>query len=180
VDLRLCRCLVSFLCFSFALATAGPNNYFTGAAWPLPSLDFLLEDLDEGLESCFHRVSFVLPSHSYFHAIVIILNDCSISQALALSEKQRARRVAESVEVAKNVELEALVRSQAEKIAELKTPYADSKRDKDNVTTSHRRLTVKHDAFVERAEQEKCSLWRPTRRSWLSFVAIWISRPAAT
>jgi hypothetical protein len=101
------------LCFSFAFVTAAPDNCFTGAAWPPPSLDFPLEDLDEDLESCLCRISFVLPS--YFHAIVLVLIDCSILQALALSEKQRARRAAESVQVAKNVELELLMQSLAEK-----------------------------------------------------------------
>jgi hypothetical protein len=73
-------------------------------------------------------------------------------------EKQYTRRAAESAQVTKNVELEALVRSQAENIIELETAYKDLKRDKDNVTTGYRRLVAKHDAFVERAEQEKMKL----------------------
>jgi hypothetical protein len=36
-----------------------------------------------------------------------------------LSEKQRAERVIESAQIAKNAKLEVLVRSQVEKIAEL-------------------------------------------------------------
>jgi hypothetical protein len=40
----------------------------------------------------------------------------------------------ESAQVAKNAELELLVKSQAQKIAELETAYADLKRDKENVT----------------------------------------------
>jgi hypothetical protein len=79
----------------------------------LRPLDFPLEDLDKSLESCLCHVSFVLPS--YFHAFVLALIDCLISQALALSEKQHAERVIESTQIAKNVELEVLVRSQAEK-----------------------------------------------------------------
>jgi hypothetical protein len=59
------------------------------------------------------HVSFVLPS--YFHVIVLILIDCSISQALTLSEKQHAKRATESAQVAKNAELEVLVRSQDKK-----------------------------------------------------------------
>jgi predicted nuclease with TOPRIM domain len=51
-----------------------------------------------------------------------------------------------------------LVRSQDKKIAELKTTYADLKREKDNVTTGYQRLAAKHDAFTERAEQEKAKL----------------------
>jgi hypothetical protein len=39
------------------------------------------------------HVSLVLPS--YFHVIVLALINCSISQALVLLEKQRAKRAAE-------------------------------------------------------------------------------------
>jgi hypothetical protein len=77
------------------------------------------------------------------------------------------------MQVAKNAKLEVLVRSQAEKIIELETAYADLKRDKDNVTIGYRRLATKHDAFAKKVEQEKKrSLWRPTRRSWLSLTTI--------
>jgi hypothetical protein len=79
-----------------------------------------LENLDEDLECCLHHVSLILPS--YFHVIVPALIDCSISQVLALSEEQHAKRAAESVHVAKIAVLEVLVRSQAEKIARLVTP----------------------------------------------------------
>jgi hypothetical protein len=111
-------------------------------------LDFLLEDLDESLESCLHHVRFVLPS--YFHAFVLALINYSISQALALLEKQR-----KSTQIAKNAELGVLLRSQDEKIAELETAYADLKHEKENVTMGYRRLAAKHDAFVEKVEQEK-------------------------
>jgi hypothetical protein len=47
------------------------------------------------------------------------LISCLHSQALALSEKQCEKRAAKSVQAAKSVELEALMKSQAEKIAEL-------------------------------------------------------------
>jgi hypothetical protein len=50
------------------------------------------------------------------------------------------------------------VRSQAGKITELEMAYADLKCEKDNVTTGYRRLVVKHDAFLEKAEQEKTKL----------------------
>jgi hypothetical protein len=66
-----------------------------------------LEYLDENLESCLHCVSFVLPS--YIHAFVLALIDCSISLALALSEKQRAKRAIELAQIAKNAKLEVLV-----------------------------------------------------------------------
>jgi hypothetical protein len=77
-----------FFCFSFTFVTSGPDNYFAGAAQPPPLLNLPLENLDEDLECCLHHVSFVLPS--YFHAIVLILIDCS------MSKKQRAQRAAES------------------------------------------------------------------------------------
>jgi hypothetical protein len=128
----------------------GPDNYFTSAAQPPLSLDFPLEDLDEDLESCLCRVSFVLPS--YFHAIVLVLTDCSISQALALLEKQRARRTTESAQVAENAELEALVQSQAEKITDLEMAYVDLKHEKENAIAGYRRLAAKHDAFAEKIE----------------------------
>jgi hypothetical protein len=100
-----------------------------------------------------HHVSFVSPL--YFHVIVLTLIDCSISQALALSEKQCAKRATESVQVARSAKMEVLVRSQAEQITELKTIYTDLKLEKDNVTTGYRRLAAKHDAFIEKAEQER-------------------------
>jgi hypothetical protein len=61
------------------------------------------------LQSCLHCISFVLPS--YFHAFVLALIDCSISRALALSEKQRVERAIEFGQIAKNAELEVLMRS---------------------------------------------------------------------
>jgi hypothetical protein len=36
--------------------------------------------------------------------------------------------------------------------------YVDLKREKENVTTGYRRLAAKHDAFVEKVEQEKVKL----------------------
>jgi hypothetical protein len=102
------------------------------------------------LECCIRRASFVLPS--YFHVFVLALIDCSISEALTLSEKQRAKRATESAQIAKNAELEVLVRLQAKKITELETAYADLKHEKDNVTTGYRRLATKHNAFAKRVE----------------------------
>jgi hypothetical protein len=97
------------------------------------------------------RVSFALTS--YFHVLVLALIYCLISQALALSEKQHAERAVESAQIAKNVELEALVRSQVGKIVEHEMAYTDLKREKDNVTTGYRRMELKHDAYTEKAEQ---------------------------
>jgi hypothetical protein len=145
-----------FFCFSLTFVIVDPDSCFTGAVRPSPSLDFPLEDLDKSLESYLCHVSFVLPS--YFHTFVLALIDCSISQALALLEKQHVERVIESTQIAKNVELEVLVKSQAEKIAKLEAAYANLKREKENVTTSYQRLTVKHDAFVVKVEQEKAKL----------------------
>jgi predicted nuclease with TOPRIM domain len=56
------------------------------------------------------------------------------------------------VQIAKNAELEVLVRSQAQKITELETSYADLKSEKENVTTGYQRLAAKYDAFVEKVE----------------------------
>jgi hypothetical protein len=134
--------------------------------------------LDKDLESCLHRVSFVLPL--YFHAIVLVLIDCSILEELALSGKQCARRADELAQVVKNAELDVLVKSQAEKISELETAYADLKHEKDNVTTGYQRLAAKHDAFKEKVEREKQSLRRPTRQRLQSFMEICIWRRTAT
>jgi hypothetical protein len=131
----------------------GPDNCFADATLIPPSQDLPLENLDEDLECCMHHVSFVSPL--YFHVIVLTLIDCSISQALALLEKQCAKRATESVQVARSAKMEVLVRSQDEQIAELKTIYTDLKLEKDNVTTGYRRLAAKHDAFIEKAEQER-------------------------
>jgi hypothetical protein len=49
----------------------------------VPLLDLLLENLDEDLEYCLRRVSFVLLSH--FGIVVLILIDYFISQVLTLS-----------------------------------------------------------------------------------------------
>jgi hypothetical protein len=51
--------------------------------------------------------------------------------------------------------------------------YADLKREKDNVSTGYQRLAAKHDAFTEKAKQEKISLWRPMQWSLLSVMEIW-------
>jgi translation elongation factor EF-1alpha len=71
---------------------------------------------------------------------------------------QRVKRAAKSAQVVKNVELEVLVMSQAERITELKMTYVDLKHENDNVTTGYRRLVAKHDAFMEKAEQERTKL----------------------
>jgi hypothetical protein len=62
------------------------------------------------------------------------LIDCSLSQALVLSEKWHRKKAAESGQMAWNAELEILAKSQSEKIAELETTYLDLWRGKENVT----------------------------------------------
>jgi hypothetical protein len=56
------------------------------------------------------------------------------------------------------VELEVLMKSQAKKIAKLEAAYTDLKCEKDNVTTSYRRLAEKHNAFTDKAEHERKEL----------------------
>jgi predicted nuclease with TOPRIM domain len=75
-----------------------------------------------------------------------------------LSEDLRARKAAESAQTARNVELEAVVNSQAERIAELETVYADMKCEKESITAGYRRLSDKHKTLIEKAEREKAKL----------------------
>jgi hypothetical protein len=64
--------------------------------------------------------------------------------------------------VAKNVELEVLGKSQAEKITELEVAYIDLKCEKDNVTIGYRRLLDKHKAFTEKMNRKRWISWKPT------------------
>jgi uncharacterized coiled-coil protein SlyX len=89
---------------------------------------------------------------------VLILIDYSILHVLALSGKQHEKRATELAQMAKIVELEVVMRSQADKIAELEATCANLKREKDKVTDGYRRLSEKHKALVERAEQDKTKL----------------------
>jgi hypothetical protein len=52
--------------------------------------------------------------------------------------------------MAKNAELEVLMKSQAEKITKLEVAYANLKCVKDNVAASYRRLAEKHNAFTKK------------------------------
>jgi hypothetical protein len=70
------------------------------------------------------------------------------------------RKTAESVKMDKNAELEVLMNSQAEKITELETAYADLKREKESITTGYWRLSDKHKMFIEKAKREKMELVR--------------------
>jgi uncharacterized coiled-coil protein SlyX len=115
-----------------------------------------LESLDEDLEYCLCRISFVLPPH--FYIAVLVLIDCFILQVLALSGKQCEKRVTKSMQVAKIVELEVVARSQADRITELEATCTDFKREKDKVIDGYRRLVEKHKSLVEKAEQDKTKL----------------------
>jgi uncharacterized coiled-coil protein SlyX len=55
-------------------------------------------------------------------------------------------------------ELEGVIKSQADKITELEATHADLKREKDNLHAGYRRLSEKHRALNEEAEQEKTKL----------------------
>jgi hypothetical protein len=119
-----------------------PDDCFADVIQPPPSFDLPLENLDEDLEHCLWQVRLVLPWYSC--VIVLTLIDCSLSQALVLSMKQRQKRAAKSVQVAKIAELEVVMISQADKIAELVAAYVDSKCEKDNMSVGYRRLLEKH------------------------------------
>jgi uncharacterized protein YlxW (UPF0749 family) len=135
----------------------GTNVSFVDAAGPPP-----LENLDKELEHYLRRVSFMLPS--YFHAAVLVLVGLLFLQTLMLSEDQCKKWVAESARTARNEELEALVKSQDEKITQLETTCADLKREKENITAGYRKLSEKHKTFTEKAEKEKQILPKPMQQ----------------
>jgi uncharacterized coiled-coil protein SlyX len=60
--------------------------------------------------------------------------------------------------VDKIAELEAVARSQADKITELEATCADLKCEKDKVTDGYQRLTEKHKSLTKKAEQDKTKL----------------------
>jgi hypothetical protein len=131
--------------------------------------------LYEELERYLWHVGFSLPS--YLRVIVLALIGCLFSQVLALSESQREKRTAESAWTAKNVELEVLANSQAEKITELEAAYANPKHEKETVTAGYRR-NIK--CLLKRPSGRKWSLWKPMRQSLLNFEGTWIWRLIAT
>jgi hypothetical protein len=75
-----------------------------------------------------------------------------------LSEDLQVRKVVKSAQTAKNAELEVVVNSQVEKIAELEMVYADLKCEKESITTGYQKLSDKHKTFTEKAEWEKVVL----------------------
>jgi hypothetical protein len=89
---------------------------------------------------------------------VLSLIVCLFPHALALSESQQEKRIAELARAAKSAELEVVARSQAEKIAELEVACTDLKHEKENITAGYRRLSEKHKVFIEKTEHEKTKL----------------------
>jgi hypothetical protein len=89
---------------------------------------------------------------------VLVLIDYFISQVLALSEKQREKRAAELVQVAKIAEMEVVARSQADKITVLEATCTDLKHEKDKVTDGYWWLVEKHKLLGEKAEHDKTNL----------------------
>jgi hypothetical protein len=109
------------LALHLCLVSAGSNVSFADAARPMT-----LENLDDELEHFLHHVSLMLPS--YFCVVVLVLIGQLFSQALMLFEDQCKRWVTESAQAAKNAKEEVLVKSQANKIAQLEKDCADLKR----------------------------------------------------
>jgi hypothetical protein len=109
----LCRQYLLGSCVAFCLVSTDSNVSFAYAAWPPP-----LENLDEELEHCLCRISFMLPS--YFCVVVLVLIGRLFSQALMLSEDQHKKQAIESTQAAKSAK-----KSQAEKIAQLEKACAD-------------------------------------------------------
>jgi hypothetical protein len=136
-----------FLCFSLAFVTVGADSCFTGFA-----VGGFGRKPGKLLASCKFCFAFVF---SCF---------CTRSDQLfdfvgsCMAGKQRVERAIELVQIAKNAELEVLVRSQVEKITELEMTYDDLKHGKENVTAGYHRLVAKQDAFVGKVEQEKVKL----------------------
>jgi uncharacterized coiled-coil protein SlyX len=122
----------------------------------VPSLDLPLGSLDEDLEYCLHPVSFVLPPH--FYDVVLVLIGFLFHRRLHCQRSNVRRGVTELAQVAMIVELEAVARSQANRIAELEATCADFKREKDKATDGYRRLAEKHKSFAEKAEHDKKKL----------------------
>jgi uncharacterized coiled-coil protein SlyX len=60
----------------------------------------------------------------------------------------QTKKAADSLQAARNEELEVLVKSQADKIAELEAAYADLKSEKEKYNTWLSRLLDKHKTFT--------------------------------
>jgi predicted nuclease with TOPRIM domain len=68
------------------------------------------------------------------------------------------KRVVETAQATKNVELESLVKLQAQKIAELEATYVNLNHEKESLTSSYQRLSEKHKTLVEKVDWEKAEL----------------------
>jgi uncharacterized coiled-coil protein SlyX len=145
-----------FLHFSFTIFTTGPDNFFcksysactlagfaTGGPRRRPGV------LPLSRKFCF--------ASAFLHCRACS-NQLFILQVLALLEKQHEKRVAESAQVVKIVELEVVARSQADRIAELEVTCTDFKCEKDKVTDGYQRLAEKHKSLAEKAEHDKTKL----------------------
>jgi uncharacterized coiled-coil protein SlyX len=147
---------VEFLHFGVTIFTMGSDDFFCRS---YPSCTLATFAAGEPRQR-----PGVLPSSGKFcfASAFLCCRACSnrliISQALALSEKQREKRVAESAHVAKIAELEVVALSQTGRIAELDATCADFKREKDKVTDGYRRLAEKHKSFAVKAKHEKTKL----------------------
>jgi hypothetical protein len=110
------------------------------------------------MECYLQCVSFALCLYS--DVMVLVLIGRFFQQSLP--ENVQRKKVAESVQAARHVELEVLVKSQVEKIAELKVAYADLKREKENITAGYQKNTRRS---LTRRNMKKQSLPKPMRRS---------------
>jgi uncharacterized coiled-coil protein SlyX len=112
----------------------------------VPSLDLLPRNLDQDLEYYLHCVNFVLP---LFYSLVLIVIDYFTSLALVLSDERCEKWGAELAQMAKIMELEMVMQSQANKITELETTCIDLKHGKDKLTDGYRRLAEKHNLLEQ-------------------------------
>jgi hypothetical protein len=73
------------------------------------------------------------------------------SQVLTLSEKHHEERATDSAQLAKMAELEWVMKSQFDKVAELEAAEADLKRERENLLAGYQRLSDKHKALNEKS-----------------------------
>jgi hypothetical protein len=70
---------------------------------------------------------------------------------LTLSEKHHEERATDSAQLAKMAELEWVMKSQFDKVAELEAAEADLKRERENLLAGYQRLSDKHKALNEKS-----------------------------
>jgi predicted nuclease with TOPRIM domain len=73
------------------------------------------------------------------------------SQVLTLSEKHHEERATDSAQLAKMAELERVMKSQFDKVAELEAAQADLKHERENLHAGYQRLSDKHKALNEKS-----------------------------